>query len=114
MGACYAWSLFNEPLTREIGVIAQASNDWVLSNVVSTFMAIIVAQGTAMAVCGKWVEKVMNFCFVLFASNYFVSNSIQILIKIYLSATGHIHKHPLFMFFLLLLRLFSLFVCIFV
>ena len=58
LGACYAWSLFNEPLTRELGVVGQVSGDWELGNVVVTFMGIIMAQGISMFLCGKWIERV--------------------------------------------------------
>lgn len=58
LGACYAWSLFNEPLTRELGVVGAVSNDWMLSQVILTFTGIIVCQGTTMFLCGKWIERV--------------------------------------------------------
>ena len=47
LGACYAWSIFNEPLTKEIGVLASASSDWSLANVPYTFTGLIVGQGAA-------------------------------------------------------------------
>lgn len=28
IGSVYAWSIFNEPLTRELGVVASAASDW--------------------------------------------------------------------------------------
>ena len=58
LGACYAWSIFNEPLSRELGVVAASSQDWLLPQAVATFTGIIISQGLAMALFGKWVEKV--------------------------------------------------------
>jgi hypothetical protein len=58
LGACYAWSIFNEPLSRELGVVAASSQDWLLPQVVTTFTGIIIAQGLGMACLGKWVERV--------------------------------------------------------
>lgn len=58
LGACYAWSIFNEPLSRELGVVAASSGDWMLPQAVATFTGIIIAQGLSMAMFGKWVERV--------------------------------------------------------
>jgi len=58
LGACYAWSIFNEPLTRELGVVAASAGDWQMAQAVTTFTGIIIAQGTAMALFGKWVDRV--------------------------------------------------------
>eukprot|EP01083_Nonionella_stella_P079684 218742_1 len=57
LGACYAWSIFNEPLSRELGVVAASSQDWLLPQVVTTFTTIIISQGLAMFCFGKWVER---------------------------------------------------------
>jgi MFS family permease len=58
IGSVYAWSVFNPPLTRELGVVASAANDWSLSSVVWIFSVAIVFLGLAAAFAGKWLEKV--------------------------------------------------------
>ncbi|MGD1881835.1 MAG: OFA family MFS transporter [Paracoccaceae bacterium] len=58
IGSVYAWSVFNPPLTRELGVVASAANDWSLSSVVWIFSVAIVVLGLTAAVGGKWLEKV--------------------------------------------------------
>jgi hypothetical protein len=45
LGSVYAWSIFNSPLTRESGVIAAASSDWALGDVVPIFSTSIVCLG---------------------------------------------------------------------
>jgi hypothetical protein len=54
----YAWSLFNTPLTRELGVVVAAADDWQLKDVMPTFSCAIVSLGLSAAVAGKWLEKV--------------------------------------------------------
>jgi MFS family permease len=58
IGSVYAWSVFNTPLTREVGVVASAASDWTLSSVVWIFSVAIVFLGLAAAFAGKWLEKV--------------------------------------------------------
>jgi len=58
IGSVYAWSIFNPPLTRELGVVASAPGDWSLSSVVWIFSVAIVFLGLAAAFAGKWLEEV--------------------------------------------------------
>ncbi|MEM1130416.1 MAG: OFA family MFS transporter, partial [Pseudomonadota bacterium] len=58
IGSVYAWSVFNPPLTRDMGVVASSATDWSLSSVVWIFSVAIVVLGLTAAVGGKWLEKV--------------------------------------------------------
>lgn len=58
IGSVYAWSIFNAPLTREVGVVAAAASDWGLGSVVPIFSTAIVCLGLSAAVGGKWLEEV--------------------------------------------------------
>ena len=58
IGSVYAWSIFNVPLTREVGVIAACSTDWSLGEVVPIFSTAIVFLGLSAALAGKWLEEV--------------------------------------------------------
>ncbi len=58
IGSVYAWSVFNPALTRELGVVSSAAEDWSLSSVVWIFSVSIVFLGLAAAFGGKWLEKV--------------------------------------------------------
>jgi MFS family permease len=58
IGSVYAWSIFNLPLTNQIGVVAPSADDWNLSQVVWIFSVAIVFLGMAAAFAGKWLEKV--------------------------------------------------------
>ena len=58
IGSVYAWSVFNPPLTRELGVVASSGGDWSLSSVVWIFSVAIVVLGLTAAVGGKWLERV--------------------------------------------------------
>ena len=57
IGSVYAWSLFNPPLTRALGVVAPAASDWSLEQVVWIFTIAIVFLGLSAAFAGKWLEK---------------------------------------------------------
>lgn len=58
IGQVYAFSVFNEPLTRVLGVSASASGDWKLSTVGWIYSLAIVFLGLSAAFGGSWLEKV--------------------------------------------------------
>lgn len=58
IGSVYSWSIFNPTLTRSIGVVAPASDDWTLSSVVWIFSVAIACLGLSAAFGGKWLERV--------------------------------------------------------
>jgi MFS family permease len=58
IGQVYAFSTFNLPLTKLIGVTHSAPGDWGLKDVVWTFSIAIAILGLAAAVFGRWVERV--------------------------------------------------------
>ncbi|MBA2441712.1 MAG: OFA family MFS transporter [Rubrobacter sp.] len=58
IGQAYAFSVFNDPLTRIVGVSESASADWSLSTVGWIFSIAIVFLGLSAAVFGAWVERV--------------------------------------------------------
>lgn len=62
IGSVYAWSVFNAPLTRLIGVEASAAGDWTLSNVVVIYSIAIAFLGLSAALAGGWLEKVGPRC----------------------------------------------------
>lgn len=58
IGSVYAWSIYNPPLTRLLGVVAPAPADWSLQDVTWVFSVAIVFLGLAAAIAGRWLEKV--------------------------------------------------------
>ncbi len=62
IGSVYAWSVFNIPLSRELGVLGSAAGDWDFSNIVWIFSIAIVFLGLAAAIAGRWLEKVGPRC----------------------------------------------------
>jgi MFS family permease len=58
IGSVYAWSVYNLPLTRALGVVAPAADDWSLQNVTWIFSVAIVFLGLSAAFAGRWLEKV--------------------------------------------------------
>ena len=58
IGSVYAWSIYNPSLTRVLGVVSSAADDWTLGQVVWVFTVAIVFLGLAAAFAGKWLEKV--------------------------------------------------------
>ncbi|MDP9083360.1 MAG: OFA family MFS transporter [Pseudomonadota bacterium] len=58
IGQAYAFSTFNLPLTRLIGLRASAPGDWDLKEVGWIFSIAIAVLGSSAAVFGRWVERV--------------------------------------------------------
>ena len=58
VGSLYAWSIFNGPLQRELGVIASSSADWALADIVPIFSTTCVVFGLSVATLGKGIETI--------------------------------------------------------
>lgn len=58
IGQAYAFSVFNEPLTRILGVTRSAPGDWQLTTLGWVFSLAIFFLGISAAFAGKWLEKV--------------------------------------------------------
>src|SRR5947207_13814813 len=56
IGQAYAFSVFNFPLTRVIGIDHSAPDDWKLTTLGWIFSIAIVFLGLSSAVFGKWLE----------------------------------------------------------
>lgn len=58
IGSVYSWSVLNPALTRAVGVVVPAPDDWSLSSVVWVFSVAIFCLGLSAAFAGKWLERV--------------------------------------------------------
>src|ERR1700688_4309475 len=58
IGQAYAFSTFNLPLTKLLGITHSAPGDWDLKQVGWIFSIAIVFLGASAALFGRWVEKV--------------------------------------------------------
>ena len=58
IGSVYSWSIFNPALSKELGVVTGAADDWGIRSVVWIFSVAIVFLGLSAAVGGKWLENV--------------------------------------------------------
>ena len=58
IGSVYAWSIYNPSLTRLLGGVTSAADDWSLRDVVWVCTVAIVFLGLAAAFAGKWLEQV--------------------------------------------------------
>jgi MFS family permease len=92
IGQAYAFSTFNLPLTKLIGLTASARGDWDLKQVGWIFSIAIVFLGSSAAVFGRWVEtagprKSMFTAAMCFAGGFLVS------------AVG-VHLHQLWLIYL--------------
>lgn len=58
IGQVYAFSVFNEPLTRVLGVSSHMPDDWKLTDIGWIYSLAIVFLGLSAAFGGSWLEKV--------------------------------------------------------
>jgi MFS family permease len=58
IGEAYAFNVFNEPLTRIIGISHPAPDDWKLTTLGWIFSLAIVVLGLSAALFGTWLERV--------------------------------------------------------
>ena len=57
IGSVYTFSMWNAPLTHQLGVVAQAAGDWQLGDVLGVFSMTAVSLGTTTFVLGPWQER---------------------------------------------------------
>ena len=58
IGQIYAFSVFNKPLTKVLGVTQQLPEDWKLTQLGWIFTIALFTLGASAAIFGKWVERV--------------------------------------------------------
>jgi MFS family permease len=78
IGQAYAFSTFNLPLTKLIGLSKSGPGDWTLTQIAWIFSIAIVCLGLSAAFFGRWVEavgprKAMFTAALCFAGGFFVS-----------------------------------------
>lgn len=94
IGQVYAFSVFNLPLSRVVGVTGSAPEDWPLTTIGWIFSIAIVFLGLSAALFGKWLEregprKAMFASAVCFSSGFFVSSLGVYLHNIWLVYLGY-------------------------
>ena len=78
IGQAYAFSVFNLPLTRVLGVTASTESDWKLTTLGWIFTIAIFFLGASAAVFGTWLEragprKAMLASAICFCGGFFIS-----------------------------------------
>lgn len=58
IGQIYAYSVFNKPMTRIIGIAEPVSQDWELTTLGWIFSIALFTLGASAAIFGKWLERV--------------------------------------------------------
>ena len=58
IGQIYAYSVFNAPLTKILGITAPAPGDWSLATVGWVFSIALAVLGASAALFGTWMERV--------------------------------------------------------
>jgi MFS family permease len=78
IGQAYAFSVFNLPMTKLIGITRSAPNDWKLTTLGWIFSIAIFVLGVSAATFGRWVEeggprKAMFTAGLCWAMGFFIS-----------------------------------------
>ncbi|MFI3136668.1 MAG: OFA family MFS transporter [Methylococcaceae bacterium] len=78
IGQVYAFSVFNLPLTKVLGITESLPDDWTLTTLGWIFSLAIVFLGLSAAFAGKWLEKVgprvtMFYAALCFSGGFFIS-----------------------------------------
>ncbi len=58
IGSVYAWSIFDPTLTRTLGIVRSAAEDWTIKQTNFTYTLAIVFLGLSAAFGGRWMERV--------------------------------------------------------
>lgn len=58
IGQAYAFSVFNKPMSQQLGITVSAPGDWSIAALGWIFSIAIVFLGLSAAFCGAWVERV--------------------------------------------------------
>jgi MFS family permease len=79
IGQAYAFSVFNLPLTKLVGITQSTADDWKLTTIGWIFSLAIVCLGLSAAFLGSWLEKVgprkaMFLSAVCFSSGFLVAS----------------------------------------
>ena len=94
IGQIYAYSVFNEPMTRLLGVSEPSADDWKLTSLGWIFSIALFVLGASAAIFGKWVErsgprKTMFVAALCFAGGFFISSIGVELHQLWLIYIGH-------------------------
>lgn len=94
IGQIYAYSVFNKPMTRILGITESAPEDWPLTTLGWIFSIALFMLGASAAVFGKWLERVgprraMFTSALCFCSGFLVAAAGIYLHNIWLVYLGH-------------------------
>ncbi|MEQ8362963.1 MAG: OFA family MFS transporter [Cyclobacteriaceae bacterium] len=94
IGQIYAYSVFNEPMTRILGVSQSTPGDWPLTTLGWIFSIALFMLGASAAVFGKWLERVgprkaMFTSAIFFCSGFLVAALGVYLHNIWIVYLGH-------------------------
>jgi MFS family permease len=93
IGEVYGFSVFNEPLTRVLGIqTSRAGADWTIPQVGWIYSIALAMLGFSAAILGKWVERRGPRCAMLASGACFCSGLV-------ISALG-VHWHQLWLLYL--------------